>query len=86
MSNPDKEIVKLKNVNDLNLAVEKYRNEVKLLELELQSGFNNLQNSFVESVQNTVYSFTRQWLLTNVMKWAQSVFNNQPKKKRKKNK
>ena len=74
----------LRTVNDVALAIEKYRHEVKLHEHVLFSGLRDVRKSFVQSLEETVRMYTQQWVMIRVMKWVQSAIYNKRKKKKKK--
>jgi hypothetical protein len=75
---------KLRNTNEVALALEKYRHEVKLQEHVLFSGLKNLRKSFFNSVEEAVKMYTQQWVMIRVMKWVQSALYSKRKKKKKK--
>lgn len=77
---------KLRTTNDVALALEKYRHEVRMHEHVLFSGLKDLRRSFTRSLEETIKAYTQQWVMIRVMKWVQSALykrrNNKKKKKR----
>jgi len=76
--------IKLRNANDLQMAITSYRNEVKLHEQLFYSGLRNVRKSFENSIEDSVKAYTQQWVMIKVMQWVQSAIYKRRKKKKKK--
>ena len=85
MTKPGHKISKLRNVNDVALAIEKYRHEVTMCEHELLSSLKNVGKTFGESVREKVLAYTLPRITVKVIKWVKSTLYNRRKKKREKN-
>ena len=75
--------IKLRNANDLDLAIEKYRHEVQLQEQLIFSGVKDLRKSFIKSVEDALRSYTQQWVMIRVMEWVQTAISKRRKRRKK---